>query len=374
MQCAYFDAGACRSCTLMGEPYEDQLATKDAECRRLLERHDGIEWLPPVASAESGFRTKAKMVVGGSVDAPTLGIMNRSGRGVDLRECGIISPGILNVFPALADFITQAAITPYDVPARRGELKHLIVTESSTGALMLRFVLRSQEPVARIRKHLPGLRQLVPRLQVVSVNIQPEHKAVLEGEREIVLTDAESLRIPLGSVELNLRAKSFVQTNTQIATALYAQVRGWVEERRPESVWDLYCGVGGFALNCAHAAGRVTGVELSEEAIVSASLSAQAAKLTNTRFVAGDATTFAERQSRHPDLVIVNPPRRGIGDRLAAWLERSSVPHVVYSSCNAVTLASDLDAMPSLRPVRARVLDMFPQSGHYETAVLLERA
>ena len=86
-----------------------------------------------------------------------------------------------------------------------------------------------------------------------------------------------------------------------------------------------------------------------------------------------DATGFALDADAPPELVVVNPPRRGIGDRLAGWLESSAVRHVVYSSCDAGSLERDLAAMPSLRPVRAQVFDMFPQTDHFETLVLLER-
>ena len=91
------------------------------------------------------------------------------------------------------------------------------------------------------------------------------------------------------------------------------------------------------------------------------------------RFVAADATAWAVAQEHAPDLVVVNPPRRGIGPELATWLEDSDAAHVVYSSCHAVTLARDLALMPSLRPVEARVLDMFPHTTHYEVMVLLAR-
>ena len=92
------------------------------------------------------------------------------------------------------------------------------------------------------------------------------------------------------------------------------------------------------------------------------------------RFEAGDATAYALGRPAAPDLVVVNPPRRGIGPELSGWLEGSGVRHVLYSSCNAQTLATDLAAMPSLRPVRGQVLDMFPNTAHYEVLVLLERA
>lgn len=373
MQCDYFDAGLCRSCTLMGVPYAEQLAGKEAHCREQLAGHDGIEWLPAVASEERGFRNKAKMVVGGSIEHPTLGILDARGHGVDLQRCGVCAPGLHAAFPVLVDFIRLARIQPYDVPARRGELKYLLVTVSPDGELMVRLVLRSQEPLARIRKHLPTLLAALPQLAVASVNLQPEHKAVLEGPEEIVLTERQTLRMRVNDVELGLRSRSFFQTNTPIAAALYAQAREWVAETAPASVWDLYCGVGGFALHLSGPGREVVGIETSAEAVRSAERSAAAAGLEGTRFLADDATAFALGSDAPPELVLVNPPRRGIGPALAEWLERSGVQRVIYSSCNAVTLGRDLQSMPSLRPTRARVLDMFPQSNHYEAITLLER-
>src|SRR5690606_36225199 len=178
MQCSYFDAARCGSCTLMGRPYAEQLAGKQEHVRTLLAAHRELGWRArpaaprepgwraPLASARAGYRNKAKMVVGGSLAAPTLGILDAEGRGTDLRACGIIAPGIRAAFEALTGFITTAGLTPYDVPTRRGELKNLVVTESPDGELMVRFVLRSSEALPRVRKHLPGLRAALPRLAV----------------------------------------------------------------------------------------------------------------------------------------------------------------------------------------------------------------
>lgn len=374
MRCPYFDAYRCRSCTWMGRPHGEQVADKERHCQHLLGERADLQWLPPVSGGESGYRNKAKMVVGGTVAQPTLGILDAEGRGVDLEGCGLYPDQLAATFPVLAAFVTRAHLTPYDVPARSGELKNLLVTASPDGELMLRFVLRSQEPVARIRKHLPWLLAALPALRVVSVNLLPDHKAVLEGDREILLTADETLRMRLNGVDLHLRPQSFFQTNTEIAAALYRQATAWVEELAPASVWDLYCGVGGFALHCADPGRDVVGIETSTEAIASATLSAAEAGLSRVRFAAGDATAFARGAPTAPELVIVNPPRRGIGEELSRWLEASDVRQVVYSSCNAASLARDLAAMPSLRPRRAQVLDMFPQTTHYEVLTLLERA
>jgi 23S rRNA (uracil747-C5)-methyltransferase len=371
--CHHFDAGRCRSCSWLGLPYDVQLVDKQ---RQVAARVDA-PWEPPVASAQLGFRNKAKMVVSGSVDDPTLGILRvdreGAGAGVDLRDCPLHTAGIRAALPVLADFVRTAALTPYDIPGRRGELKHLLVTESPDGELMVRFVLRSQEPVARIRKHLPALRAALPALVVASVNLQPEHKAVLEGDREILLTEQETLRMRVAGLDLHLRPQSFFQTNTAMAAELYERARAWTMDLAPASVWDLYCGVGGFALSLARPGVSVTGIEVSREAVASASLTAADAGLPDVRFETADATAYALGSASPPDLVVVNPPRRGIGPELSGWLEASGVEHVLYSSCNAQTLATDLAAMPSLRPVRGQLLDMFPNTGHYEVLTLLRR-
>lgn len=374
MQCSYFDAGLCRSCTLMGVPYAEQLATKEATARTLLAAHPSAQWLPPVASAESGFRAKAKMVVGGSSAAPTLGILDGQGRGVDLRRCGIVAPGIRAAFDALAEAITTSGLEPYDVPARRGELKNLIVTESADGELMVRFVVRSRGSVEAVRAVVPSLLDALPQVAVVTANLLPEHKAVVEGAEEVVLTSRSTLPMRVGDVTLQVRPQSFVQTNTAIAGALYRQGRAWIDAVAPSTVWDLYCGVGGFALHAAAPGRRVLGIEVSPDAVESARAAADALGMPDVRFEVGDATTAVRVAGAAPELLVVNPPRRGLGADLADWVEQSRIPTVVYSSCNAASLARDLKGMPSYRVTQARLFDMFPQSTHSEVMVLLERA
>ena len=372
--CHHYDADRCRSCGWLDVAYAAQLAEKQAAVEELLGDQPGLTWLPPVPSSQLGFRNKAKMVVSGTVEAPVLGILGPSGEGVDLRDCPLHLPGIQAALPVLARFVTRAALAPYDVGARRGELKHLIVTESTDRELMVRFVLRSQEPVARLRKHLPALLEELPQAAVVSANLQPEHKAVIEGEREILLTERATLTMRVAGLALHLRPQSFFQTNTSMATELYDRARGWAREVAPATVWDLYCGVGGFALALAGTAREVTGIEVSTEAVASATRSAADAGLSGVRFEVADATAFALGGGAPPDLVVVNPPRRGIGPELSGWLEASGVRDVLYSSCNARTLARDLAAMPSLRPTRAQVLDMFPNTDHYEVLTQLRRS
>ncbi|WP_404311663.1 methyltransferase domain-containing protein [Agrococcus terreus] len=366
LECAYFDAWRCRSCTLLATPYARQLAAKQADVEARL---PALAWEPPFESAAGGFRNKAKMAVAGSLEAPTLGILAADGTGIDLQACPLHEQPIQDAMPVLEGLVRDAALTPYDVPSRRGELKHLLLTASPGGELALRLVLRSSEAIPRIRKRLDALLAALP-LASVSINLQPDHKAVLEGDDELVLHGG-TLRMRVNHVPLRLKPRSFFQTNTAVAAGLYRQATAWIDEVDPASALDLYCGVGGFALHAARPGRRVAGVEVAADAIDAARETA--AELgVDAAFSVGDATAVDLEGAGAPELVVVNPPRRGIGP-LAERLEASAARHVVYSSCNPVTLAKDLAAMPSLAPVRGRLFDMFPHTGHAEVLVLLER-
>ena len=373
MQCLYFSAGRCRSCSQMTRPYQQQLQGKAEHCAQLLAGHEQLRFLPPQPSVESGFRNKAKMVISGTSENPTIGILDADGHGVDLRHCGVCDPALRAAFPVIERFIRQLGLIPYDVPRRKGELKHVIITLAPSGQLMVRWVLRTKKHFVALRDSLPLFSKALPAAKVVSVNFLPEHKAVLEGSEEIVLSAAQTLPMELNGIGMHLRPQGFFQTNTPIAAALYRQAASWVRQLQPASVWDLYCGVGGFALHAAAPGRSVTGVETSAEAVRAAERSAADLGLADTRFIAGDATQFALAQDQAPQLVVVNPPRRGIGPTLADWLNASEVQHVIYSSCNAVSLAKDLRRMDRFTAVEARVMDMFPQTNHYEVIVRLQR-
>ena len=374
----------------MGVPYAAQLADKQRRVERVLASvAAGATWLEPFAGAESAFRNKAKLVVAGQTGSVTLGILDDEGRGVDLRSCGLYEPPLQRLLPRVADVVDDLGLEPYAVPDRRGELKHILLTLSPTGEVMLRFVLRSQRHLALLRSRLHRILERLPEVSVVSVNLQPVHQAIVEGDTEIVLTSQDALTMPVNDITLHLRPNSFFQTNTTVAAGLYRQAREWVDAADPARVLDLYCGVGGFALHTAGlGAARqrdVLGVELSEDAVESARRSADELRSTHpdlgpTTFVASDATDPVAVDGLWRDeppsgsVVVVNPPRRGIGGRMTAWLEQSRPGHVVYSSCNVDSLARDLAAMPSFAVREARLFDMFPQTAHHEVAVLLEQA
>ena len=373
MHCALYQAGRCRSCQWLEKPYPQQLSDKQTQLTRLLDGMPVADWRPPVTSAQQGFRNKAKMVVSGSVEKPLFGVVARDGEPVDLCACPLYPASFAAVFDVLKPFIARAGLTPYNVARKRGELKFLLLTESTQGGMMLRFVLRSHSKLAQLRAALPWLQQQLPQLQVISANIQPVHMAILEGEEEIALTPEQALPERFNDVPLYIRPQSFFQTNPQVAAALYATARDWVAELPVHSMWDLFCGVGGFGLHCATPQMQLTGIEISAEAIACAQQSAQQLGLEQVSFAALDSTQFATGHTSVPQLVLVNPPRRGIGAELCAWLSRMAPDYILYSSCNPASMAQDIARLADYDISRVQLFDMFPHTAHFEVLTLLRR-
>lgn len=372
MQCALYDAGRCRSCQWIEQPVSRQLAAKMTDLQSLLDAFPVAEWCAPVSGPETGFRNKAKMVVSGSVEKPLLGMLHRDGTPEDLTDCPLYPDSFTPVFTALKPFIARAGLTPYNVARKRGELKYLLLTESQlNGGMMLRFVLRSTDKLEQLRAALPVLQQQLPQLKVITANIQPVHMAIMEGEEEIFLSGERALAENFNGVPLWIRPQGFFQTNPTVASQLYATARDWVRALPVNHMWDLFCGVGGFGLHCATPEMTLTGIEIAPEAIASAKQSAAALGLTRQHFQALDSTQFATAQGEVPDLVLVNPPRRGIGRELCEYLSRMAPEFIVYSSCNAQTMARDFQFLPRYRLERVQLFDMFPHTAHYEVLTLL---
>lgn len=416
MLCQLHDASLCRSCPNLDLSLAQQLQLKQSAVQATLAGQvETAAWLEPFASAPSHFRNKAKLAVSGTTHAPVLGLVDRFDNGTDLTSCPLHVNEIKAALAPLTRAITHMGLQPYSIVKRRGELKHVLITASTNGQLMVRFVLRSTAQLPAIRKGAPRLQSELPGLRVLSVNIQPRPAAILEGEREIILSQDSTLDMPLYLPELGvdgvvvnnkksvlplvLPPQSFFQTNSDVAAGLYAQARAWARDyaggqagaltgepgagrahsdatQSSQSIWDLYCGVGGFALALAQPGAQVLGVEVSAPAIDGARTAAAQLSLTSpqVRFEAGDASVLDASGQVYghdkPDLLVVNPPRRGIGE-LAASIEDSGIQRVLYSSCNPASLAKDLEVMSSYRVRRARLFDMFPHTNHAEVLVEL---
>jgi 23S rRNA (uracil747-C5)-methyltransferase len=384
LRCERYQDGRCRSCDLITVEHTLQLADKQSAIAEALTECSGASTAQPlaaVASALAGFRNKAKMAVSGRAGAICLGLYQLGQAGVDLVECPLYPNSLRLALARLREAFNELGIPPYDIDRRAGELKFLLLTQAwPDDALQLRIVLRSRLWVDRIKRALPDWQGMLPALQVVSVNLQPTPMAVLEGEEEIVLTEQRWMSIPVNQFRLQFGVRSFLQTNPAVAARLYAQVGEWVRQLAPNRVWDLYCGIGGFAFHAALSGASVLGIERSAEAVEAAGESLRrgvlamkdSARLGPLTFRSADADSVSSISER-PDLVIVNPPRRGLGRALCRFLNDADCRWLVYSSCQLDSLRQDLRLLSNFHLRRWQLYDMFPHTAHFETLVLLER-
>ena len=375
--CPYFNLNECRSCGWIAQEYSIQLKRKEQLIRNGLGISPDFALETSVGSAVKGFRNRAKMVVTGSSERPVIGIAGEVelDRGQELLACPIHDPRLNELMRTLPEFIREGNLIPYRIKERRGELKGLIAFHSpASDQMYLRFVLRSRECVPRLKKLVSSLQERVSGLVCVTANLQPVPHAILEGPEDIFLTERTSIDHRLGPFHLQLAPQAFVQTNVQVATALYQSAAQWIAEARVGKVLDLFCGQGAFSFFASAAAAEIRGVEINPEAVRAASATALQLGLRHLTFKRADATTIdAEIADFNPALILANPPRRGLGDALGL-IQKYSPAHFIYSSCSIETLAADLRKLSAkYRLRRAQLFDMFPHTPHFETLVWLER-
>lgn len=362
--CSYFDQGDCQSCSLIETPYEKQIEIKERELQEMV--HIPLD--PSLRSHPQHFRQKIKISVSGSLEHPILGLAQLD-RFAEIYECPIQSIELNLRLPELYQFIKEYKITPYSISERKGELKSLILSHSPvTGQSMLRFVLRSKESLDRIRLGLGDLKMFY----VISVNLQPIPHAILEGEEEIILSQESFITHHYGPLKVFYGPKSFMQTNLSVAGELYANARKWVQDLAINKVADLYCGSGSFGLHLASPHREVRGFEVSQEAILLATRATQEQDLKATFLRALSETIMEQLVQFVPDLVVVNPPRRGLGDSLDGLMKIKS-PYLLYSSCSPESFRKDLETITkTYKPERCQLFDMFPHTHHFESLTLFK--
>jgi 23S rRNA (uracil747-C5)-methyltransferase len=363
--CSYFLQGACRSCSLIESPYDAQILQKEKQLLEMIQ----IPLEESIKSIPQHFRQKIKISVSGSLDHPILGLAQLEGS-IEIHECPIQSKELNQTLPELYEFIKKYKITPYSIQERKGELKSLIISFSpQTQQYMLRFVLRSKESLDRIRIGLDDLKKF----HVISINLQPIPHAILEGDEEIILTKNLFLTHQYDHLQVFYGPKSFMQTNLSVAQDLYASAVRWTQDLAITKIADLYCGSGAFGLHMAQAKREIIGFEVSAEAVLLASKAAQKQNLNAHFENAASEAIMDELENFAPDLVVVNPPRRGLGDSLKG-LMRIKPLYLLYSSCSPESFKKDLVTITqTYKPLRCQLFDMFPHTHHFESLTLFRR-
>lgn len=374
--CSYYNEGICRSCDLIAMDYSDQITLKENHLKKTLRDFKWQNFLPTVQSKNTDFRNKAKFIVTGTTEHPLIGLADTIDldKGVDLSGCSLHLQTISEILPAIKRFIKKANLTPYQIKSQKGELKGIILFHSEeTRQTYLRFVLRSKESIDRIKKFHQDLLIEHNHLGCISVNIQPISHAILEGEEEIFITEKKSISHRLGDIEFDLNPRAFIQTNQKVAFELYKTASLWIKEANVTKMLELYCGQGAFSFFAAPFVNESLGVEINPEAVAVANQTAKKYKFSNLMFKSSDASKMEkELFAFDPDLILVNPPRRGLGETVHMLMQERS-QRLIYSSCHADTLCEDLKTLSEIYEIkRVQIFDMFPNTHHYETLVELK--
>ena len=376
MKCPSFEKQLCRSCDLLDRSYADTLKLKEEnlkslfpDCSHLLRTTVGV-----TPTAEHS-RSKAKLAVYGTLEHIRFGFFNSQGDPQSLEECPLHISGINELLPVLRELLEKYRIAPYDITTRQGSIKYLLMTKSeSSGEIMIRFVLRSQDMLDSLRRLSSELCQRHPDVKVTTANIQPIPHAIIEGEEEIVLTEHSAIQHQFDEFSLNLGPRSFFQVTPQIAKELYRTLAARVQQDQPETFLDLYCGVGAFSFYTSRGATQVTGVEISKEAVACAELTKSHHRVENIQFHALDVEQYLRSTEDRFEAVLVNPPRRGLNEAIIKNLLRLDPKWIYYSSCNSVTLARDYSSLSERYAVESlQIFDLFPFTSHYETFLILKR-
>jgi len=376
--CRYFDQKTCLSCTELGSPLLTSRSAKEELLHLALERFTTSRTIIEPIFGKEPFqsRTRIKMAVGGTESDPSFGF-TKDLVVTDISECPLHVRPTSELLSFLKRIISEFKLTPYDIEKRTGELKYILLhfTRNSEQS-SLRFVLRSTEAIGRIKKAITLIQSQFKEVSVVSANIQPQPSAVVEGHEEIILTDASEIWDTYNDTKICFTPQSFSQVNHDIAEALYTSAAKIIARKSPKSIFDLYCGVGCFSLIASPHYSWGIGIEINELSIAAAKQSCKQKGIDKLEFKAKDTLEFLNNYAGEtPELIIVNPPRRGLDEKLCQRMLELSPKYILYASCNQETLVNDIERLEgSYQLAYLKTFDMFPLTRHLETLVLLEKS
>ena len=373
----------CVGCPFIKVPYPEQLLRKREIVRRAFAEYaslTGVE-VPTVAPSPErlGYRARVKLVVRRHRGEIATGLyVPQSHSVIDISACPVHPRPVNQVLFYLKKKILELDILPYDERDDSGELRYLDFRYSFA---------RKEMSVTLVTRHrsLPqgglladALHHRFPFVTGVIQNINEQRGNVIWGDSYRSLGGRDTLMERIGDLKLVFPAGVFSQANPFTARKLYEHVRGLADLQGVETVLDLYCGVGPISLYLATAARQVWAVDDSELSITTAKQNARRNGRGNCRFIAGDvAATLAQWRQSLPkiDLIVVNPPRKGVQAEALSELLQIGARQLIYVSCEPKSLARDLDklAQQGYRVTRVQPFDMFPQTEEVETVVKLER-
>lgn len=394
--CEHF--GVCGGCKWQMLPYEQQLKYKQQQVTDQLKRIGQIELpeiMPILGSPKQQFyrnkleftfcthryRTTEEIEAAGDEKLPIEPALGFHAPGffdkvVDINQCYLQNEPTNKLLTVLHKYTEANNLPYYDQRAHTGWLRNIIIRVARTGEVLINLVINNEDKAQR-EAMLDHLIANIEGITSLYYTINPKFNDSINDLDVHHYYGKKHIEETLEDFRFKISPKSFFQTNTYQAENLYKVTRDFAGLTGDEVLYDLYCGTGSIGIFCSKNAKKIIGIEVIEDAIKDAKENAAMNNLTHCQFYAGDAAAictdefFAEHGK--PDVIITDPPRAGMHEKLVQQLLKMRAPKVVYVSCNPATQARDLQLLDEAYKVtKIQPVDMFPHTHHIENVVLLE--
>lgn len=378
VDCSVFSR--CGGCVYRHISYEKECLIKQKKVEDAVRRIGAIDLLSkPIIVADSifGYRNKAQYPV--SENAKVGFYANHSHRIIEHEDCPLQPPVFSSIAKVFSEFLSDNAISVYNENSNSGLVRHLYLRiAAKTDEIMVSIVINGRK--------LPNIEELVSRLKnllgdrlvSVNVNINTDNTNVILGKKSYTVYGKEYITDILCDKMFKISPLSFYQVNRDMAQKLYRKVAEYAQPQG-KNILDLYCGAGTIGLTMADSAKSIIGVEIVEAAVEDAKQNAKLNNIDNAEFICSDAAEAAKSlkfRKIKPDVVIVDPPRKGCDEALLKIIAEDFKPEkIVYVSCDSATFARDAKRLKysGYKLLEYTPVDMFPRTAHVETVALLTK-
>ncbi len=373
--------GKCGGCQFRHMNYQEELSAKAEHISSAFQRIGGIEWdIPPVIGAEeqNRYRNKVQFPVAGSDKWVKIGFFRpRSHDVLDVVDCLLQGESASVAREVVKTWMCEFRVNPYNEATKKGTIRHLFLRSNEKGEVLLCLVA-NREKLPKLELLLDRLQTALPQLVGILLNVNKKDTNVVLGEETQVLWGQSFLWEEMDGVRFQISVPSFFQVNYAQTKRLYQVVRDFAQMKKSETLLDLYCGIGTIGLILAKDCKKVYGGEIVSEAIANAQVNQAENGIENVEFLQGDSLAVGRKlleQGVTPDVIVVDPPRKGLSQEVPQVLWDMGAKRLVYVSCDPGTLARDLKKLCALgfQVKKVQGVDLFPRTRHVETVVLLER-
>lgn len=374
--CPYY--GSCGGCQFRHMAYEEELGAKRQRVEDALRRIGGADLPVSVIHGAKNtyrYRNKVQFPVSNSAVGYYQG---RTHKVVDISDC-LLQPELDTVCrTAVKEWMGRSHVSAYDEGTGKGLVRHLFLRTNSAGEVLCCVVVNGTS-LPHEDELVTALRTAAPTLAGVVLSVNTRKTNVILGNEYRTLWGRDWLEETLCGHIFRLSAPSFFQVNREQTEVLYRRALEFAALTGTETVVELYCGIGAISLTLSEQAKQVIGVEVVPQAVADARENAKRNGLEGrARFECGDAGGLAAQlaaEGIRPDVVVVDPPRKGLASEVVDTIARMAPNRIVYVSCDPATLARDIKRFAPMgyEPVKAEAVDLFPRTAHVETIVLLQR-